>query len=678
MKKPIMKIHYFFKKNQRFLCLFFASICIFTQSFAQKTYIQHQIDNLTIQIQNSKKDSSQIKRMCDLASAYKNVNAPKGLEIANTALNISIKNLWTKWIAHSFFTKAQILATLGNYPESISNFNQSIASFSKLKDGNSIAEATIGLSDVYSSQGQFTKTLELIYKSLSLAEKNKNYILIAKSYQKIGNALNSIGEGKNAIKNYLKAKKFYEELKDSSKLGDLYIDIGHAFYIMGNNNDALEYFLRGEALCQNTKNYRSLVKVYSYLGVNYSEQNQLPKAIDYFDKAINLEVQDPFPYGIAFTYIHCANAQMNRFQATKDSKYLTATKQNLDNALKINKELKNTLGLYLNYFALSQYYKLIGDYKTSLECYKEGVHYNDIIYNSVTKETTKNIEYQRNIELKEKELKIKQLEINAKEKQKWYYLSGIILLMIIGGLLYYQNLLKKKTNEKLMVLNKELDQSNKIKLRFFSIINHDLRGPIASFISFFNLQLHHSEFLEKQEKNRLEQKMITDLENLLESMEDILIWSKGQMDFLQLELSQVNISELFIDIEKLYANYNLINITFDIPKELTLKTDENYLKTIIRNLSSNAIKATANIQNPTIVWNAIQKEDNIILTLSDNGKGANNEAFKALYDDSEVVGVKTGLGLHLIRDLAHSINCKIEVASQIEKGTTFSLFFKNI
>ena len=56
-----------------------------------------------------------------------------------------------------------------------------------------------------------------------------------------------------------------------------------------------------------------------------------------------------------------------------------------------------------------------------------------------------------------------------------------------------------------------------------------------------------------------------------------------------------------------------------------------------------------------------QENGNSFLSITDNGPGASSEQFKALYDEKEVIGIKTGLGLHLIRDLAKAINCKILV-----------------
>jgi signal transduction histidine kinase len=55
------------------------------------------------------------------------------------------------------------------------------------------------------------------------------------------------------------------------------------------------------------------------------------------------------------------------------------------------------------------------------------------------------------------------------------------------------------------------------------------------------------------------------------------------------------------------------------------------------------------------------------------GTGATQAQFKALYDENEVSGIQSGLGLHLIRDLAKAINCEIKVESKVNEGTIFTL-----
>jgi signal transduction histidine kinase len=240
-------------------------------------------------------------------------------------------------------------------------------------------------------------------------------------------------------------------------------------------------------------------------------------------------------------------------------------------------------------------------------------------------------------------------------------------------LLYYQSRKRKKTNEKLQLLNNELDQANKIKTRFFGILNHDLRSPVANLIHFLHLQKDSPELLDEATKQRMQAKTITGAEDLLASMEDILLWSKGQMESFQPAPKNITANQLFEDTKKVFSGYQSIQFEYLNPDNIQLFTDENYLKTIIRNLTSNAINVFTATQNPQITWKAWQENGKKYLSITDNGAGGTKEQFKALYDDKEVVGIKTGLGLHLIRDLAKAIDCTINVDSKVDVGTTITL-----
>jgi len=250
-----------------------------------------------------------------------------------------------------------------------------------------------------------------------------------------------------------------------------------------------------------------------------------------------------------------------------------------------------------------------------------------------------------------------------------------LLLATIGSLLYYQSRNRRKTNEKLQLLNSELDSANKTKTRFFSILNHDLRAPVSNLVHFLHLQKENPELLNEENKIRLENKTITGAENLLTSMEDLLLWSKGQMENFMPQLRKLSITKLFEDTDKHFDSEEKTTILFENLHNIELISDEHYLKTIVRNLTGNAIKALEKTTNPTIVWKAWRENEKVYLSVSDNGPGINHEQFKALYDDKEVIGIKSGLGLHLIRDLAKAIDCEITVDSKPNEGTTFVLKF---
>ena len=281
--------------------------------------------------------------------------------------------------------------------------------------------------------------------------------------------------------------------------------------------------------------------------------------------------------------------------------------------------------------------------------------------------------------LKQSKLQLNSLELQNKEKQKWFLISGLFLLGIIGSLLLYQNKNRKKTNQQLQILNNNLDQANKTKIQVLNILNHDLRSPVSSFIHFIQFQKENPKALDEETKSRIENATLSSAKNLLHAMEDILIWTKDQMENFEPHFNNVKVSTLFNDSKKYFIKDDDILLTFENPDNLEIISDENYLKTIIRNLSGNAIKALAsfvpehNNHRPSIKWKAYQENNKTILSITDNGCGIAEENLKVLFDQKEVVGIQSGLGLHLIRDLAKAINCTIEVQSVLNHGTTFKI-----
>ena len=322
---------------------------------------------------------------------------------------------------------------------------------------------------------------------------------------------------------------------------------------------------------------------------------------------------------------------------------------------------------------LSNYFEAKNLPIISLDYHKKYTYTKDLVFNKKNKQTLETLENKREISLRDNLIKINELSLEAKQRQKWYFIFGLLSLGIIGVLLFYQSSNRRKTNEKLQILNSELDESNKAKTRFFSILNHDLRGPVANLVFFLQLQKESPELLDEESTKRMQDKTISGAENLLNSMEDILQWSKSQMENFKPQFKNISIDSLFKDIKNHFASEENIKITFENFQDLQLKTDDNYLKTILRNLTGNAIKALHEVENPTIIWNAFSENNINYLTITDNGAGATKEQLKALFDETEVVGIKTGLGLHLIRDLAKAIHCEINVKSSPDEGTTFTL-----
>ena len=177
-----------------------------------------------------------------------------------------------------------------------------------------------------------------------------------------------------------------------------------------------------------------------------------------------------------------------------------------------------------------------------------------------------------------------------------------------------------------------------------------------------------------KETNEAHTKRITrSAENLLENMEELLLWSKGQMEHFKPSKKMTAVSRLFKDIENTFSDNDNVKFIFDNSRQLDIYTDEDYLKTIMRNLTSNSVKTLNNVAGATIEWKAWEENGKQYLSITDNGKGITEQQLKILNEGGHNVGIKSGLGLHLVRDMAKAITCTISVTAAPGKGTSFQL-----
>lgn len=340
--------------------------------------------------------------------------------------------------------------------------------------------------------------------------------------------------------------------------------------------------------------------------------------------------------------------------------------------MELNAELKQ---------ALAETYNGLGNWKEAYRYQKEHAALQEKLTQEESKKNVAEMEARYQNEKKQGEIKrlsardaINNLKISEAKQRQVYFVVAIFAVLMIGGLFYKQSRNRKRHNAQLQILNEELVQANAIKARFFSIINHDLRSPVANLIHFLQLQKDSPDLMDQATKERLEHKTMESAENLLRSMEDMLLWSKGQMQQFKPVVSELKVRNVFAELKMHFAADERAEIRIDSDTETIIRTDFNYLLTILRNLTANAIKALEKVENPVISWSVKQENAHTVLTITDNGPGASQSQFKALYDSSEVVGIKTGLGLHLIRDLAQAIDCEIVVESD-DSGTEIRLFF---
>jgi len=575
--------------------------------------------------------------------------------------------------------------------------------------------ALMRLSYTYYALNENSKRTELIEYIKRVLDTTKSNYSKSVLYGSLGEYYLDKAQYETFISYQLKAINYKKLLKkdipNDETIGVSYSQIAAAYTKMKQYNKAIEYLNYAQPFIKSSpyisafscnyylqcfvplKNLDSIQKYYKLIYTYPSKKDSLFLNLSFANRSLSEYYANEGKIATAFNYAKKAvllgkksndqdiimesNAIMGRvlYEKGEYKKAIEILKKASKNALTYDKESYVIINK-----KLSESYAALGLWQKAYQYNEIYSKYNDEMMQESAKQNIANAEARYQNKTKGQEIKnlsaqntIKNIQIADAKKQRFYLISGMILVGIIGLLLFRQNQNRKKTNQKLQLLNQELDEANKIKARFFGILNHDLRSPVSNLIHFLHLQKESPELIDEATALRMQAKVISGAENLLSSMEDILLWSKGQMENFKPHLQKIAIADLFEETEKHFASVENIQLSFENPENIILNTDENYLKTIIRNLTGNAIKALDKTQNGKIIWKAWNENNQIYISITDNGPGGTQEKFKALYDDSQVIGIKSGLGLHLIRDLATAINCKIEVCSKPDLGTTFTI-----
>lgn len=654
--------------------LFFFLLCLFSITVKAQKQGQLLIDSLETSLKSTKDKKTIVIIKNKLSQEYSRVNPEKGKQLAKSAIEIAETIDFKNGLAEGY----RCLGINTTDSTAINFYRKGLEIAKETKDKQVLSVLYRNIAVYYIYRNDYKNGLDYSFKSLKLSEELNKHEEIAGTYINIGFIYNDLKDTKKALQYFKKALEINKKFNNPTMKAVILENIGVLYNNQEKNELAVSYLNQALEINRKNNNLNFIATNLGTLGSSYLELKKYDLAESHTKEALkiskDLKISRIMSYNLQnlsiiykYKYGNPKNKSFYKNQAVLDTCLLM-----LNEAVTYDKESNDIKSLSKDFAEIAEIYEAKGDSKNALLYFKKFNSYKDSIYQTTTKETVKNLEDQRTIELKNTEIQLNNLKLENKEKQKWYFILGIILLGIIGILLFYQSRNRKKSNEKLQRLNSELDQANKTKSRFFSILNHDLRSPVASLIHFLHLQKESPELLNEESKKRMEDKTITSAENLLSSMEDLLLWSKGQMENFKPLPKTISVNSLFEDTKKHFSGEE-IQITFENPDNIVLTTDENYLKTIIRNLTGNALKALAETEDAKVTWKAWQENNKKYLSISDNGPGGTQEQFKALYDDKEVVGIKTGLGLHLIRELAKAIDCSIDIKTQPGEGTTFIL-----
>jgi signal transduction histidine kinase len=279
----------------------------------------------------------------------------------------------------------------------------------------------------------------------------------------------------------------------------------------------------------------------------------------------------------------------------------------------------------------------------------------------------------------------------------WFIIFEVIVAVILITFIYFY-LLNKRTNRLLTLQNQEIYASNKklkesqkqleelnaTKDKFFSIVAHDLKNPFTSLLSISELMSKNYDTLDEEDKISSIESFHRSARRIFTLLENLLTWSRSQTGGIEFKPVEFNISSLAIDCIKLFklpAQKKGIKLQLETTKNIQAYGDPEMINTVIRNLVHNAIKYSNS--GGTVTLDIKLEEGLVKVAVTDEGVGIKEAQLKKIFNlASQSVSVGTGgekgtgLGLMICKEFVEKNGGKLLVKSSPGEGSTFSFFLQ--
>jgi two-component system, sensor histidine kinase and response regulator len=570
--------------------------------------------------------------------------------------------------------------------------------------------------------------VHLAEQSLMEAQRGKHIYLEGYSYYVLSKAYWARGNYRLSIEYGFKALKIYENSDRIFHWGESYLSLARTFLDLKNLPQARYYLRQAEQLAHQHANNRLLADVFRERSMLMTETNNYDSALILSDLGLKLyqEYQDSVNISILYSrkskvYFAIGDYKRSRtynrramlldslvgnrrglgicyLQAGQNAYFMSKPDSAiyfLNKSIPLNKSIDNYGILVKIHHLMAAIYVNQGKPLLAVEQLNLSHQYKDSLYNTEKAGQIQEMQSLYELESKNRTIEVLNKENALQEKQvknqrlvavlQWI---GIFLLAALILVLVRLRIIQNRANHELqsknhaIELQKEEIQSqaenlqhlNNLKSKLFSVISHDLRGPIASLHAL--LELLTSKSLSEEEFVLFSGKLKTNLSVTQRTLENLLNWSLSQMEGIKTEPQVVDVKVLAEDACRLMeevANRKSVSLRNTISDSTHVRVDPNQLQLILRNLIHNAIKFSKTNQQVTVSVDCNHKF--CVLSITDSGIGMNPDEINLITGSEHFTKVGTqqekgtGLGLLLCKEFIKRNGGTLEIESTEGEGT---------
>lgn len=263
---------------------------------------------------------------------------------------------------------------------------------------------------------------------------------------------------------------------------------------------------------------------------------------------------------------------------------------------------------------------------------------------------------------------------------------GFICIVVVLSIFKSENLRYElsinEQNKKITKQNEDLLQLNKQKNTFITALSHDLKNPFSAILGLLSILKKDYHTYEPEKLEKFINVIHSSANHTFNLLEDLLMWGKLQMEHVTFEPQNLNLSKMCQEVnENLQDNIHdkKLKVHYNIPERTEVVADSYMLKTIFRNLISNAVKYSK--PEGEIAINTFEQDGKVVVSVSDNGIGMKSDVLSCLFTNAHssegTCGEHgTGIGLYLCKVCVEKHNETIWAESQDGMGSTFYFSLK--
>lgn len=631
------------KGTMKFLCI--VTLLFLTQGFISSSRANSLIDSLENRLSNAN-DSIKVHYLKILAWEYRDINANKTIEYGQRGLTIAKSNNYKRELSPLYSFIGVAYRNMGDYSKSLEYYYKALEVAESLKNYKEIAYSYNNISDIYIRRNQHDKALELAVQVVEIFKEIKYQKGMAYGYLTMAKIYLEQDKYDQAIENFNKSLVIRENLNDKSGIGTVYKWLAEVYIKKQHNNKALEYCNKAKNIYKTINNLHGKADILHLMAISYKNNGDTLRSNNCAIKCLEIAKE----VGL---YEICADA---------------------------------TLLLSDNYAHMQQFDK----------AYNYHIDYSKYFQKNQTIESNKHLhELQARYELDKSEKENRILTItNEKQRNNLIAMQiGFVLILLFGGYALYNYNQKRRSNRMLKRQNAEISLQKEIvsrqkedlvrlnatKDRFFTIIAHDLKNPFLILLGHTELLLSNFDNYNRTEIKNISQNLYQASKNAFNLLENLLEWSRSQtggIDFTPVKININQIIEENIELFEPSTSSKSIKVNYQTSNNLFATVNPDTIRTVLRNLISNAIKFTH--KNGEINIKASQTDKIISIEISDTGIGITNDNLKKLfnldtiYTQEGTSGEKgTGLGLILCKEFVEKNNGTLYVDSTPGKGSIF-------